>query len=362
MSKDIRLNSNNKKKVFKRTIITTVSLILVIVLLIGVLFHNEIATIASIKKINDRPVYEMTYYGDYAFDKFLETGASSAEELELFLRKSLARGIMSIGIKENPDRGCSAFIAKTPEGDVIFARNLDYSYTVPMILETKAKSSYRSLSIANILHTENAEWINDKYEFKMTPTLRLKSLALPYLIFDGMNEHGLAVAVFALIGSKSTIEENKTTLYDTTVIRLMLDKAKNVEEAINLISQYNVAFIPKSEVHFMFADADGNSAIVEYIRGEEVVIPKEGDYQIISNFRIHENRSLQGFGSDRYLAYDAVLSESGGIITTEDALKLLQENTIPGDEQWSVVYNLTQKTVSLTIYDDYDTLYFYELD
>jgi hypothetical protein len=33
-------------------------------------------TLASIKKINDYPIYTMTYYGDYGFDDFLEVDHS----------------------------------------------------------------------------------------------------------------------------------------------------------------------------------------------------------------------------------------------------------------------------------------------
>jgi len=43
-------------------------------------FYNEIITISSIKEINDIPVYEMNYRGEYAFDKYLTTGSKSYNE------------------------------------------------------------------------------------------------------------------------------------------------------------------------------------------------------------------------------------------------------------------------------------------
>lgn len=187
------------------------------------------------------------------------------------------------------------------------------------------------------------------------------TLAAPYFVIDGMNEKGFAVAAHTLRGSVAPIDENKDTIYEATLPRMLLDKAGTVEEALELLNQYNVALAYPSSSHFMIADAEGNSAVIEYVHREMQVIHKEGDYQIVTNFRLYNNESLNGFGSDRYLGYEEVLSESEGIITTEEALKLLQENTIPGHEQWSVVYNLTQKTMSLVIYDDYESVYTYKI-
>ena len=63
----------------------------------------------------------------------------------------------------------------------------------------------------------------------------------------------------------------------------------------------------------------------------------------------------------RYKSLDDALSKSKGQLTINEALELLKENTVEGQAQWSVVYNLTAKTMTLTFADDYEKVYFFEL-
>ena len=68
--------STKAKRVIKITGISIITVLLVLVLGLYAMFHNEVATINSIDKLNDYPLYQMDYKGDYGFDSFLETGAS----------------------------------------------------------------------------------------------------------------------------------------------------------------------------------------------------------------------------------------------------------------------------------------------
>ncbi|TCT15634.1 linear amide C-N hydrolase (choloylglycine hydrolase family) [Natranaerovirga pectinivora] len=356
-----KVKNRSKKKV----LLILLGVILLMILMVGLIFRNEILTLASLNKISDRPVYEMTYYGGYSFDKYLQTGSKTQEEFENFLRKNLAQGISSIfKIGENSP-ACSSFIATTPDGDVIFARNLDTTVAIPCLIKTNPKTGYKSYGMVNLALTNGRAYLEATSNGTNTYDLNLESkflaLTAPYLVTDGVNEKGLSVARHTLIGSRAPIDDDKITLSEMTIPKLLLDKAGTVEEALEILDQYNIALNNPYPSHFMIVDAEGNSAVVEFLYGQKHVIHKEGDYQILANFRLYNNPNLHGFGSDRYLAYEEVLSESNGIITTEDALKLLQENTIPGQEHWSVVYNLTQKTVTLTIFDDYETTYTYEI-
>lgn len=56
-----------------------------------------------------------------------------------------------------------------------------------------------------------------------------------------MNEAGLAVSV-NMIQDSATIEQNtnKPDITTTTAIRLLLNKAANVEEALELLRQYDM--------------------------------------------------------------------------------------------------------------------------
>ena len=55
----------------------------------------------------------------------------------------------------------------------------------------------------------------------------------------------------------------------------MLDKAANVDEALELLAQYDMHSSAGSCYHFQLADAQGNSAVAEYIDNEFEVIGKK---------------------------------------------------------------------------------------
>lgn len=65
-------------KIVIRVAVVFVALIVLSVAGIAFMFRNDIATVASIKKVNDYPFYTMTYEGDYGIDEFIaQAGASS---------------------------------------------------------------------------------------------------------------------------------------------------------------------------------------------------------------------------------------------------------------------------------------------
>ncbi|MDP4121375.1 MAG: linear amide C-N hydrolase [Bacillota bacterium] len=346
------MSMRTKMKPLKKVIISAAAILLIGILALIVVFFDVFRTAASITKINTGPSYEMNYYGGYALNQYLKQGAGSADELRSFLVDNLAKGASDFAIGKH---GCSAFFAKTPDGDLILARNLDTPIGEGCVLKTDNTEGSRILAVSNLA------WIFDKQKEIVTLADKGNVLAAPYVITDGMNEYGLAVAYFMAAGSEYSSDKDKVTICDHASLAALLNKAKTVDEAVSLLSKYNLGIGNFDPLQFMICDAAGKSAVIEFVDGKMQVINMDGNYQICTNFILYNNPSLTGFGSDRYKNYDAVLSKSGGVISTEDALKLLQKNTIPGDEQWSVVYNLTKKTLSATFYGYYDDVHTYSL-
>ena len=96
--------------------------------------------------------------------------------------------------------------------------------------------------------------------------MRLLSVAAPFAPMDGMNEKGLCVAVL-MIQDRPGFQQDtgRPDLTTTTAVRLLLDKAADVEEAVDLLSQYDMHASAGMMVHFALADATGHSVVVEYI-------------------------------------------------------------------------------------------------
>jgi hypothetical protein len=166
-------------------------LLLLIAIPIG-LFWNELCTLASLKKVDDYPMYQMTYQGDYGFDEFVKTGAESDADIEAFVTKRLLKGLpVDLGITE---AGCTAFAAKNEKGEVIYGRNFDFGFAPSLQVYTKPDNGYASVSTVNLTFAGYSEdSLPDGLSFDSFLTL-----VAPYLPFDGMNEKGVVIALLAV--------------------------------------------------------------------------------------------------------------------------------------------------------------------
>lgn len=342
----------NIKKIIKRFLTGIAVVLLVIVIGATALFWNELRTLFSLEKIDDYGAYQMTYYGDYGFDEFLEVGASSDKDIEKFVTKRLLKG-MPINLGVTGD-GCTAFVTKNEKGEVLYGRNFDFLYAPSLQLYTEPQNGYRSVSTVNLSFAGYSEnYLPDGSLFD-----KFLTLAAPFLPFDGMNEKGVAIALLAVPEAEPPYDSNKITLNTTTAIRLVLDHASTVEEAVELLRNYNIYFSGGIECHYLIADASGHSVIVEFYDGELQIVEAETDYQIATNFIAYDGLNI-GEGFTEFERYDMVekeLSDNNGILNENDVISLLAKVGVQDGEvdklQWSVIYNLTTGDVRLFIHRD----------
>lgn len=356
--KNEMLKKFRTRKFFKCLLGSLGCILIIGAIFIGILWGNKIITLSSLKQINNNksyPFYTLNYNGDYGFEDYLKVGSKDAGNYIKFILQKLKLDILNN--KTSPN--CSSFTATTPNGDRIFARNLDSHSAIPLFLRTKPSNGYKSISMVNLLY------MNYKKGNKIQPYSKnsINLLGTPYFPLEGMNEHGLAVSLLTASGSENLINQSKITINEFSFIRMILDKSSTVEEAVKNIKNYNVKFFSSSNPHhFMIADALGKSVVVEYTNGEMQTVYSDKPYQIVTNFILYNNPNKVGFGADRYQRIEAKLAETKGVMTEEQAIKLLSENTIPGDEQWSAVYNLTHKKAYICVGKDYKTIYTFEID
>ena len=332
-----------KKKMLKRSLLGIAVLFIVFISIICVMFRHELKTLSTLKEKNVG-VYTMTYDGDYGFDEFLKTGAKCDSDVEAFVTKRLLKGLpIDLNISEG---GCTAFVFNNEEGDIIYARNFDFPYSPFVQLFTNPDSGYASVSTVNLSFAG--------YDEDYLPTAGISfdnflTLAAPFLPFDGMNEKGVCMALLAVPEADMEDDPDKVTLNTTTVIRLVLDKAASVEEAVELLKNYNIYFSGDITCHFLIADATGKSVLVEYYDGGLQVVESDTDYQIATNFIAYNGVNIgEGFTEfERYDAVEEVLQKNRSI-TMEECQKLLNTVGVYSEGidklQWSVIYNLTDKT------------------
>ena len=138
---------------------------------------------------------------------------------------------------------------------------------------------------------------------------------------------------------------------------MILDKAATVDEALNLLRQYDMCSSAGGCYHFQIADANGFSVIVEYIEDELIVL--EGDYA--TNFLLAPGEWYNvGGGQARYEILAETLTSTGGLLSPKQGMDLLsavkQDST-----QWSVIYNLTNRNAELCLHKNFDEPYYFEL-
>ena len=116
------------------------------------------------------------------------------------------------------------------------------------------------------------DFLNLGLDMPETMQIRFLSVAAPFAPMDGMNEKGLCVAVLMIQDSTAFAQDTgKPDLTTTTAVRLLLDKAADVDEALTLLEQYDLHASAGMMVHFALADAAGHSVVVEYIDNEMVI-------------------------------------------------------------------------------------------
>ena len=172
------------KKVIKRIVFTLVGVILVVAALAIALYWNELRSLNSLKKLDDYGMFQMTYYGDYGFDDFLKVGAKSDSDIEKFVAKRLLKGLpIELGVTGD---GCTAFVTRNENGEIIYGRNFDFSYAPSLQLFTDPKDGYTSVSTVNL----SFAGYDEKHLPNGMSMSSFLTLAAPFLPFDGMNEKG----------------------------------------------------------------------------------------------------------------------------------------------------------------------------
>lgn len=335
------------------------------------LTSDQRKTLASLEKLDNYPLYVMTYYGDY-----------SALLLEL---KKKYHKILRL---PKPSQ-CTTFTALNKRSAAILGRNNDYWEEPVLLLFTHPPTGYSSVSIVSIGGSFGFDR-GEKTPFKSAEA-QTRLLYAPFSLFDGMNEWGLTIGGMAVLDSKTSSNPNKKTMFDTEARRYLLDHAKNVDEAIAILSKFNISFPNFTPpTHYLIADPSGKSAIIEWNDGNMVILRNERPWQVATNHLISNSQELikkhiadyqatnklskdiNGRSYWRYITAHRTLQEMDGNLSPVDAMRLLQTTSlIESDEiwfkeilyptQWSVVYNMKTGEINLAIGRNYSHILKFKL-
>ena len=386
------------KKLTLAVIGILVALVLIGAATVVAVWHNEISTYNSITLVRDRNdehldggVYTMHVKGGFYLDDFVaQGGVKNDGELIQFVTEKLTKGLIPLNL-EAPNIGCSSFTAQTADGDMLLGRNYDFSKTNTVLVFTEANPGrHATISTVDLQFLSIDEETNpDSFMDKVI------MLAAPYAPLDGINDAGVSCGVYMTYqGGEETVATNQDTekpdFTTTTLLRLILDYADSVEEAVEIARSYDMHDSANTSFHYMVADATGKSAILEWVgttdasdndgAARELVVTyndddanigaHEGatDYQVITNFIIQpgyyaDSPADDMKGLDRYQRIYEELDKTGGVVADEKAAMDILE--IVGRRSWknddkngctvhSAVYNMTDRSMIWVPNENFD--------
>ncbi len=302
------------------------------------------------------------YKGNYAFDEFLSNGGAATDrEVIEFLTENLL-GNLDLGFT-GKIFGCSTITVQNADGEVLFGRNFDWNSCDAMVVVSYPENAYASIS------TVNMDFIRQGAGSMAGMALKadeVRTIAALYAPLDGMNEEGLAVSV-NMIQDSATIDQNteKPDITTTTAIRLLLDKAGTVQEALKLLGQYDMHASMDMMVHLAITDASGNSVAVEYIGNEMIVT----ETPVVTNFYLAEGEKY-GIGTkqshERYEILMNRLKEKPVMDETEvrDCLDLVSKDNFGEFEstEWSIVFHLGEGKADYYHRENYTQRYTFSIE
>lgn len=315
-------------------------------------FGGQVLTSSSVKKVSDG-LYQVNYRADYKLDDILEADVGSIDEFRSWLSDNIFFGFpLDVDLSRF---ACSAFIADTPEGDCIIGRNYDYVKTDTMLVFTSPEEGYDSYAVSD-LHIMGVG--GDGITSADGVYGRLASLASPYTITEGLNEKGLGVAILELKNDEIHQDNGNPDMLLFVAVRMLLDRAANVNEAVEMLKEYDIHTFFGSSFHLFIGDSSGKSVVVEWIDGQMNVI----DAVYATNFQLSEGEGYgKGAGQQRYETIKENFAENGGVLTEHEAMSLLNDAKIEWNgkwgTQWSVVMNLSDFRLNICIDTDYENVY-----
>ena len=308
---------------------------------------DELATLNSLERVDKYPLYTMQYHGVYQQDVHVLSNWNPR------LDSLSSRSAWS----------CSLFAAFGSEKNMFYGRNFDWRYSPALLLFTDPPDGYASVSMVDIGYLVPSI-LQDKVTELTDLSVQERQFLLdaPAWPFDGMNDQGLVVGMAAVMDSRAPYDPAKPSIDSLEVIRLMLDQARNMDEAVTILDSYNVE-MGSVPIHYLIADRSGRAVLVEF-NDEMVVIPNDSPWHLATNhLRVNVSPGAPS-GCWRYDRIEQLLTAKDGDLTSQQPIDLLQSVSQDGDyaTQWSIVYGIDSGLIQIAMGQEYDKVITFQFD
>ncbi|MEQ1932754.1 MAG: C45 family peptidase [Fimbriimonadaceae bacterium] len=269
--------------------------------------------------------------------------------------------VFSLSYNSDFAAGCSCSFYppdRTESGHALLGRNYDFSTgtLADLVGQPERGKGQRGFTA-------------DPYLMEIHPnggyaTLMMVAYDLLSGCIDGMNEHGLGVALLADDQANDAPRSSGAAagISEIEMPRFLLERCKTVEDAIVAVKDvpYYFTFIP---CHYIVGDASGNSAVLEWgardkklrvVRGARK--PQAVTNHLLSAFK--EDQLPAGNSFDRYRTLKAgfavpKLSEAQIIKTHQSVMPRGSGTPMEGPvgrTLWHSIYDLTARSMKISFY------------
>src|SRR6187551_447292 len=243
---------------------------------------------------------------------------------------------------------CTTFFINK-NGQMVFGRNYDWVTDAGMVCTNLKGLSKISMKTEN---GETISWVS-KYG---SITFNQYGKEFPT---GGMNEKGLVVELMWLDETEYPAADNRPAIGVLQWIQYQLDNCITIDEIIATDKKLRTSPTGTTPLHYLVADANGKVATIEFLNGK-MVVHKGSDlsFPVLTNNTYDEsvrsaknsssngNNSLERFGE----ACKMIQQLNASNITkplTDHAFDILGEVAQGDFTKWSIVYDITNKTIQL---------------
>lgn len=203
-----------------------------------------------------------------------------------FAATCVAVSVMASMLAAPVAQACTRFVYHGANGQIITARSMDWKVDVGTNLWVFPRGMARSGEAG----PNSIQWTS-RYGSVIASGYDVSTT-------DGMNEAGLVANVLWLVESSYPKYDGKTPgLTIAAWAQYVLDNFATVPEAVDALAAQPFTVVTDSvpgedrlaTLHLSLSDANGDSAIIEYIDGKQV-IHHSRDYQVMTNSPIFEKQ------------------------------------------------------------------------
>ncbi len=311
------------------------------------LTQPEIDSLNSLQKVDDHPLYVMHYQGPHRATTLAAPGANELQRSNFEFENA------------TPQWACSLFTAlANPQGGV-YGRNFDWEFSPALLLFTDPPDGYASVSMVDLAYFFDAPAVTQLMDLDLNDLSPL--LNTPSMPFDGLNEKGLAIGMAAVPESPTPSDPNNKSVGSLGVMRMILDHAASVEDALTIMRGVNIIWNGGPQLHYLIADASGEAALVEFVAGEMVVLYNTNPWHQATNFLLSNTSGSADGICNRYDAITESMQDKQGDLSLGEAMELLGDVS-QSSTQWSVIYQLHTGQISLAMGRHYSEIHTFQLE